>query len=123
MSHFNLSIAGKKVALRFGAYSVQLFNEQVEKGKRLFIRDMINELGIAYVLYTGYINACEVKTIEPEITFEQFYDFVESGQNNEVIKLALDEWSSSKTIKELIAATTDTKKKTKKPSAQVKSGK
>lgn len=113
-----ITINGVAVGLKFGMLAVQLFSEAIEKGKRLFIDENLNELGITYVLWTGYINNCEVKLADPVLSFENFADLVEDASYSEESKSQVFEaikcWSESRTVKTITDNVRDTKKKKKK---------
>lgn len=115
-----ITIGGKPAGLKFGMYSAQLFQEQIEKGRKMFIGESINEIGITYVLWCGYLNYCEMKQIDPDLKFEDFYQYAEEPGNMEELKGALQVWSESRVIKEVVKnAEAETKKKN---SPQKKSG-
>jgi hypothetical protein len=66
----------------------------------------VNELGISYLLYFGYLNNCEVKQVDPDLTFEDFYNLVEvSLDGNSEIMKALECWSNSQPMQKAIEAT------------------
>ena len=112
MNYIQITINGNLVGLKFGMLATQLFYEVIEKGKRVMIGDTVNELGIAYLLYFGYINNCEVKQVDPSLTFEDFYNLVEDSTNgNEEITKALECWSNSQTMKKAVEQAEEAKKK------------
>jgi hypothetical protein len=111
MNYCQITINGKILGLKFGMMSARLFFEALEK-KVLMYGDTLNELGIAYVLWYGYLNNCEVKGVDPEYPFEMFYDFVEQNAGgNEEITAALKKWSETKPIQDAIKIAEEAKKK------------
>lgn len=113
INYTQITIYGKKVGLKFGMLASQLFYEVIEKGKKVMMGDTVNELGITYLLWFGYLNNCEVKQVEPEMTFEDFYNFVESNIEDPdgQIKSAMDVWASSKPVQKAMEAADEAKKK------------
>jgi len=112
MNYIQITINGKLVGLKFGMLATQLFFEVIEKGKRVMIGDTVNELGISYLLYFGYVNNCEVKQVDPELTFEDFYNLVEvSLDGNSEIMKALECWSTSQPMQKAIEGIEQAKKK------------
>lgn len=116
----SINVSGKLAGLKFGMYSAQLFNEQIERGRKMFIGDSLNELGIVYVLWCGYLNHCEMKQKDPELSFEDFYQYAEEPANLEEIKSALDVWANSRVMKQVVKDMDEPAKK--KNSRQTKSG-
>lgn len=111
MNYAQITIDDKKVGLKFGMMATREFFELMDR-KKLMIGDTLNELGIAYILWFGYLNNCEVKQVDPELSFEQFYDLVEmSASGNEEITKALEVWASTEPVKKAVAATEEAKKK------------
>lgn len=103
MNYTQITINGKLVGLKFGMYCTQLFYEVIESGKKVMIGDTVNELGITYLLWFGYLNNCEVKQVDPSLTFEDFYNVVEeSASGNEEITKALDCWSNSQPVQKAV---------------------
>lgn len=116
MNYTQITINGDLVGLKFGMYCSQLFFEAIDKGKKLMVGDTLNELGISYILWYGYLNNCEVKQVDPKLTFEDFYSLVESSSegNDEIVK-ALDIWASSKPVQKVLSTIEESKKKLSGP--------
>lgn len=93
-------------------YSARYLADKLTNGY-CFNGDEITEIGIAHVIYSGYLNNCAVKDEKPALTFEGVVDFVESciGNDDKVAALTsvIKVWSECQIIK---SATEDTKKKT-----------
>jgi hypothetical protein len=118
MNYTKLNIHETEVGLKFGMHSARYLSEKLQNGF-CFSGDEITEIGIAHVIYSGYLNNCAVKEIKPELTFEGVVDFVESclGNDDKVAALTsvIKVWSEC----QLLSAQEPTKKK--KTSAKSKS--
>lgn len=112
MNYTRLTIAGKDYGLKFGMYSARYLSDKLSNGY-CFVGDNITEIGIAHVLYAGYLNNCAVKDEPSELTFEQIVEYIEGSLTNQevmdAIAAAIKVWSDSQLIK--AAAETETKKK------------
>ena len=109
MNYTKLKIHETEVGLKFGMHSARYLAEKLQNGF-CFAGDEITEIGIAHVIYSGYLNNCAVKEIKPELTFEGVVDFVESciGKEDKVAALTsvIKVWSECQLLK-----ADDTKKK------------
>jgi hypothetical protein len=109
MNYTKLNIHETEVGLKFGMHSARYLSEKLTNGF-CFAGDEITEIGIAHVVYSGYLNNCAVKEIKPELTFEGVVDFVESciGNDDKVAALTsvIKVWSECQLLK-----ADDTKKK------------
>ena len=127
MNYCTLTIDSKKIGLKFGMASFRYLSEgKLVEGKS-FNGNEINEIGISHILYSGYYNNCLVKDAEPELTFEDFVNYVENSliRNNDEIMNAMKVWSENDFIKQAQPTTETPKKKsspgkTSKRSASVK---
>lgn len=69
---------GEKVPLKFGMPACRYFMEKIDQEHISPLSgDSVNEVGIAYLLYAGYLNHCIIKEKVPEKTLEQFMEYVE----------------------------------------------
>lgn len=118
MNYTKLTINETEVGLKFGMYSARYLAEKLIN-PYCFDGDQITEIGIAHVVYGGYINNCAVKDIHPELTFEQVVDFVESsiGSDDRVNALAhvIKVWSESQIVKSTVE---ESKKKKSSPKSK-----
>lgn len=78
MNYTTITIENKEIGLKFGMYSARYLSDKLTNGF-CFIGDEITEIGIAHLIYSGYINNCAVKDEKPDMTFEQVVNFVESS--------------------------------------------
>lgn len=103
-------IKGEKVGLKFGMIANQRF---LEKAKSFTFFETMSDgqrtltvLGIAHVLYAGYVNNCYIKEQVTKHTFEDFFELIEDdffvGKLRESVSNAIKEWSESRYIKQLI---------------------
>jgi hypothetical protein len=113
MNTTKITINSHDVVLKFGMYSARYLADKFQKNY-CFDGDEITEIGIAHVIYSGYMNACAVKDESPALTFEDMVDFVESsiGDTEKINAIAsvVKVWSES----QLIKAAGEGKKKTSK---------
>jgi hypothetical protein len=110
MNYAQITINEQKVGLKFGMTATRMFFEKMEH-KVLMMGQTLNELGITYLLWYGYLNNCEVKQVDPTLTFEDFYDLVDSSQDgNEEISKALDVWAETQPVKKAVEAVEAKKK-------------
>ena len=107
-NYTDIQIDGKKVGLKFGMPSYQMFVEKIKMFPQLINTDgeTMNEAGYAYIIYFGYINNCMIKDVAPNIPFEKFIDYVESIYDseetaNEVAKV-FQVWADSRDVKKLV---------------------
>lgn len=100
-----LIMQGTEVSLKFGMYSFRVISERLEKSKG-YDEGTLNETGISIVLYAGYLNDRVLKDAEPQITLEDFADFVESalinGDKDQITK-AIECWTQSQFMQTTIA--------------------
>lgn len=103
MNYAQITISGERLGLRFGMLATQLFYEAAEQGKRVIVGDTVTDLGIAYILWFGYLNNCEVKQVDPARTFEEFYDRVSDiDETDDEVGKALECWASSKVVRKAV---------------------
>lgn len=112
MNYTKLTINDQSIGLKFGMYSARYLSDKLQNGF-CFQGDQITEIGIAHVVYSGYLNNCAVKDEAPTLTFEQIVDFVEGSIQDkdkvEALTSVIKVWSESQIIAQ---AAEDTKKKT-----------
>lgn len=113
MNYTTLTINDEKIGLKFGMASFRYLSEGKFIEGKSFQNNIITEIGIAHIIYSGYMNNCLVKEIEELYSFEFFVDFIEHNiKNTKVmseIKNIINIWSNSDFIKQ--ESDTTTKKK------------
>jgi hypothetical protein len=126
MNYCTITINGTKTGIKFGMASYRYLQGKLVEGKT-HQGEELNEIGIAYILYSGYWNNCIIKDAEPELTLADFVEFIEGNLRNPdalgEIRNALEIWTKNDFIKQ--AEDVQTKKKTthlkkSKPSPSVK---
>jgi hypothetical protein len=78
MNYTKIKIDDKEYGLKYGMLSARYLAEKLQN-PYCFNGEEITEIGIAYVVYAGYINNCAIKDIKPELTLERVVDFVEGS--------------------------------------------
>lgn len=113
MNYTTITVNGEKIGLKFGMASFRYLSEGKFIEGKSFQNNVITEIGIAHIIYSGYMNNCLVKDIEETYSFEYFVDFIESNLSNDSflneIKKVIDLWTNSDFIKN--ETTEPTKKK------------
>jgi len=103
MNYCTITINGEKIGLKFGMASFRYLSQNKFVEGKSFQNNELTEIGIAYILYSGYYNNTIVKDIEPTLTFENFVDYIEANLKNkefiEEAKNAIQIWSQSDFIK------------------------
>ena len=76
-----------------------------------------NDLGIAKIIYSGYVNNCINKDVEAKITFDEFSRLVDScaatPEGVDELKEAIKAWTESSDIQDLVKATVEDKEEKK----------
>lgn len=113
MNYTTLTINDEKIGLKFGMASFRYLSEGKFVEGKSFQNNVITEIGIAHIIYSGYMNNCLVKEQEEQYSFEFFVDFIEFNLKNEKvineIKNIIDVWSKSDFIKQKSDETTKKK--------------
>jgi hypothetical protein len=80
MSNYtNFAIKGKTVGIRFGLPAVRRIGEAADKYPLSDSNGYYNAGGVAVIIYSGYLNACIVKELTPELSLEDFYNEIEES--------------------------------------------
>lgn len=75
-----LEINGEKVGLKFGMPANRMFTEKMAENIDLISKDgVVNEIGVAYLIYFGYLNNCLVKEETQKYGFGYFLEYVEDA--------------------------------------------
>lgn len=78
MNYTSIIINGQKVGIKFGMASFRYLSEKFVDGKA-YHNNELTEIGISYIVYSGYYNNCIVKEEEPGLSFSDIVDWVESS--------------------------------------------
>jgi hypothetical protein len=117
MNYCTVTIKDQTIGLKFGMASFRYLSEgKLVEGKS-FVKNELNEIGIAHILYSGYYNNCLVKDVDLKLTFEDFVDFIESSMVNksslDEITAAIKMWSDNDFIKQTSVEEEPKKKSTR----------
>lgn len=103
-----MQVNGKEFGVKYNMYAQEQYSSIKGTGKAMIANIMA-------LMWIGYLGWCYVKQIEPEFTFEEVSDFVESADENpEVIKLiayCTDAYKESKLYERLIKKADPVEKK------------
>ena len=104
MNYCTVTIKDQTIGLKFGMASFRYLSEGKFQEGKSFVKNELNEIGIAHILYSGYYNNCLVKDVDLKLTFEDFVDFIESSMVNksslDEITAAIKMWSDNDFIKQ-----------------------
>ena len=78
MNYTSIIINGQKVGIKFGMASFRYLSDKFSEGKA-YHNNELTEIGIAYIVYSGYYNNCIVREEEPALSFSDIVDWVESS--------------------------------------------
>lgn len=108
-----ITLAGQQVGLKFGLPAVRRFFEKTAQ-YQLMAGNMYTELGVAHILYAGYLNYCIMLEQPPILEFQPFYELVEDLDDPNIAKqiaAATKAFEESKYVKRMVEAVDDEKKK------------
>lgn len=78
MNYTRIKIDDKEYGLKYGMLSARYLADKLQN-PYCFNGEEITEIGIAHVVYAGYVNNCAIKDEKPDLTFERVVDFVEGS--------------------------------------------
>lgn len=121
MNYTSIVINGQKVGIKFGMASFRYLSEKFVDGKA-YHNNELTEIGISYIVYSGYYNNCIVKEEEPTLSFSDFVDWVEvslldSEKSKEVMEV-ISLWGSNDFIRKK-----EEKENTEEPKKKISRGK
>jgi hypothetical protein len=123
MNYTTITINDQKVGLKFGMASFRYLSDKFKDGIS-FENGELNEIGVSHLVYSGYYNNCLVKSVLPEMTFENLVDYVETNimkpEFLEELKNIIKVWGESDMIKSNVAVTEEVQDTTKKKSSRGK---
>lgn len=73
------TIKGETVAIHFGLPAVRMIHENAAKYPIQNEKGYYNNLGVAHIIYAGYLNACMIRQLVPTFEFTDFYIELEEG--------------------------------------------
>lgn len=94
MNKTQIKINNKEYPLRFGMGSFRYLH-----GKDLHD---LNEIAVSHIIYSGYVNHCEVEEMERELKFSDVVGFVEDCLQGDLepVNAIMRVWNDNKIIKE-----------------------
>lgn len=78
MNYTTIEINGQKVGIKFGMASFRYLSEKFSNGNA-YHNNELTEVGISYIVYSGYYNNCIVKEEEASLSFSDIVDWVEES--------------------------------------------
>lgn len=110
--YVQITIDGVAVGLKFAYPAIKWFIEESVKPENkdmFFIQSDEGGLtveGLACLIEGGYRNNCWLKKVEPVLTYEKFFDYVEVAQEDEtgIVELTkvMETYAATSTVKKLI---------------------
>lgn len=120
MNRTTIEMNGQTIDLKFGLCANRIFFEKSVTHK-FFDGDALNEVGIANLLYAGYLNDRIVKQTEPSLAFEDFNNLVDgsiiTGDTKQLAN-AIKVWTESAFVQASIDSLKKAKASLKKVSAK-----
>lgn len=116
-----ITIEGKEVTLLFGYTCYKLFIAACFRFRETYMTEAgeLTGLGLTKLFHCAYINQCCNKELTPDITYDQFAEWVDeqfaTEQGQKVIIELCEKWAQSKEVKKLQEATKEPEKKSEVP--------
>lgn len=114
MNYTSIIINGQKVGIKFGMASFRYLSDKFSDGKA-YHNNELTEIGIAYIVYSGYYNNCIVREEEPTLSFSDVVDWVEqslmNGEKSSAIVEVINLWASNDFVKKKTEEPTEEPKK------------
>lgn len=112
-----IEVEGETIPLRFGMPANRILFEKLADNPTMLSSTNVNEKGVAWLIYAGYVNACMAKDQEPVKDFEYFFAFVEDcsvdlpGELQRIADVYANSRYTQKAAQNVIDAVEDIKKK------------
>lgn len=104
-----IQINGQTVGLKFAYPAIKWFTEESLKSDLFFVPGETGGFtieGLAKLIQCSYRNNCLIKEVEPELKFEDFYNYVETNQETEEGQIELtrvtEAYAESSVMKKII---------------------
>lgn len=121
MNYTSIVINGQKVGIKFGMASFRYLSDKFIDGKA-YHNNELTEIGISYIVYSGYYNNCIVKEEEPNLSFSDFVDWVEvsltNSEKSQEVMAVISLWASNDFIRKK-----EEKENTEEPKKKISRGK
>lgn len=110
--YIQINVNGKPVGLKFAFPANRMFAEALEKKPDLYIisgeQANFTVEGLAKFIHCGYLNNCLIKEVEPELTYEDFFNYSEDGLESEErveeIRKVMECWGETYYAKKMVEA-------------------
>lgn len=114
----SINVKGEDIKIRFGIPAVRMFLEKIGDDSLLIKNDIVNEMGIANLIYAGYVNNCMVNDEVPTKKLGFFLEYVEEAFVDDEVNKRLQEiaecYGNSKYKKSIIDKAEEKLKELKK---------
>lgn len=115
----SITVQGEEIGLRFGMPANRMIIEKMAQDEDMLVSNKIDEKGIAWLIYAGYVNECLAKDLKPIKKPGDFFVFVEEclvkEGGEEMLTNVADIYAQSKftkkSLKQINDATEAIKKK------------
>ena len=104
-------ILGRKRGIKFGMLAVQQIGMEMQKLGKVFGDNSIDLAAVPVIIYWGLFNNCYIKKEDPDFTFEDVVDWVDSNITNpDIFTPILQTFYDSKFLQPTTQATQEEKK-------------
>jgi hypothetical protein len=80
--YIQADILGRTRGLKFGMLAVQQIGMEMQKLGKVFGDNSIDLAAVPVIIYWGLFNNCYIKKEDPDFTFEEVVDWVDSNIGN-----------------------------------------
>lgn len=109
--YIQADILGRTRGLKFGMLAVQQIGMEMQKLGKVFGDNSIDLAAVPVIIYWGLFNNCYIKKEDPDFTFEDVVDFVDSNISTpELFTPILQAFYDSKFLQPTTQATQEEKK-------------
>ena len=109
--YIQADILGRTRGIKFGMLAVQQIGMEMQKLGKVFGDNSIDLAAVPVIIYWGLFNNCYIKKEDPDFTFEDVVDFVDSNISTpELFTPILQAFYDSKFLQPTTQATQEEKK-------------
>lgn len=98
-----ITMDGTPLRLKFGLPAVRRIMEKMAE-RQIMNEGVYSDVGLAHILYAGYLNGCLMQDEVATIPFEQFYEHVENVRDSEAarqeVEAAIAAFTASRFVKQ-----------------------
>ena len=110
--YIQADILGRTRGLKFGMLAVQQIGMEMQKLGKVFGDNSIDLAAVPVIIYWGLFNNCYIKKEDPDFTFEDVVDWVDSNIGNpDLFTPILQAFYDSKFLQPVKSATQEDQKK------------